>query len=86
MWIAAMSGVSEQRQVESMEHRLVSEYNYLPPEIVTGAVRDAYARFMDSRLRDFVLVLVERRARKELTQAFPKSLVGDARLNGDLTR
>ena len=42
------------------------------PQIVARAVRGQYAEFADSTVRDFVPVLVERRARAQLGGAPPR--------------
>nr|WP_172831614.1 hypothetical protein [Mycobacterium asiaticum] len=41
----------------------------LPTDLVANAVQDAYARFDESAIRDYVPLLVERRAHRDLTRA-----------------
>ncbi|MCW2730767.1 MAG: Uncharacterized protein JWR13_1583 [Mycobacterium sp.] len=51
-----------------VEERLTSKYADLPPDRVSMAIQQAHARFEQSKIRDFVPLLVERRARAELTK------------------
>lgn len=50
------------RQSPQLEERLAARYAELPPGRVATAVREAHARFETSKIRDFVPLLVERRA------------------------
>jgi hypothetical protein len=61
-------GVSqeERAQIVAVEHRLAKKYAELPHDHVAGVVRHVYARFNQSKLRDFVPLLVERRASEQL--------------------
>lgn len=49
-----------------LEERLTGTYADLPPDRISAAVQAALARFEQSPIRDFVPLLVERRARAEL--------------------
>ncbi|MDT5081951.1 MAG: hypothetical protein QOJ80_6588 [Mycobacterium sp.] len=51
-----------------VEERLTSKYADLPPDRVLMVIQQAHARFEQSKIRDFVPLLVERRARAELTK------------------
>jgi hypothetical protein len=50
-----------------VERRLISKYEHVAPDQVTAAFQSARARFDQSPIRDFVPLLVERRARQLLT-------------------
>ena len=54
--------------VEQVVERLVVAYPDLPRDDVAHAVYSAYERFSASRVREFVPLLVERRARVALAQ------------------
>ena len=56
----------ERAQIDAVEHRLAQKYAELPHAHVAGVVEHAYARFDQSKLRDFVPLLVERRAGEQL--------------------
>jgi hypothetical protein len=56
----------ERAQIDAVEHRLAQKYAELPHAHVAGVVGHAYARFDQSKLRDFVPLLVERRAGEQL--------------------
>lgn len=55
------------RQVGQVQDRLIGLYSHRRPEEVAEAVKDAYEHFDGIRVRDFVPLLVERRANKALT-------------------
>lgn len=74
MTAAARVGLqrSSARELESIERlvaRLKDLFSEVDPAIVERAVRGEYAEFDDSAIRDFVPVLVERRARTRLNGA-----------------
>lgn len=52
--------------VEEVERRLTDSHTDIPPERINFIVESAYAHFEHSRIRDFVPLFVERRARAEL--------------------
>jgi CRISPR/Cas system-associated exonuclease Cas4 (RecB family) len=56
----------ERAQIDAVEHRLAQKYAQLPHDHVAGVVQHVYARFNQSKLRDFVPLLVERRAGEQL--------------------
>jgi hypothetical protein len=64
-----MAEISEQRMVEEVERRLADKYADVPAERISAIVQSAYAQFEQSPIRDFVPLLVERRARAELAEA-----------------
>jgi hypothetical protein len=61
--------IDEQTLVADVERRLTSAYAHLPPERVSLAVTQAHAHFDQCPVRDFVPLLVERRAHAELVKA-----------------
>ena len=60
--------MSEQALMATVCQQLVANYSWLPPEQVADVVQVAYARFAECRVREFVPLLVERRARAELAE------------------
>ena len=64
----------EEALISEVQARLVAKFAQLPPDHVARAVAEAHARFEQSRVRDFVPLLVERRAGDDLfkqTQLVP---------------
>lgn len=59
----------ERAQIDAVQRRLAQKYEELPHDRVAAAVQRAYARFNQSTVRDFVPLLVERRAREELAKS-----------------
>jgi hypothetical protein len=57
---------SEAAVIDEVQQRLVHKFAQLPSDQVSNAVAQAHARFAESRVRDFVPLLVERRATAEL--------------------
>lgn len=57
---------SEQDLLTEIEHRLTSIYTEIDPQQVTATIGQAHAQFEQSTVRDFIPLLVERRARREL--------------------
>jgi hypothetical protein len=55
-------------QIGDVERRLAKKYATLPEDHIAAVVRHAYARFQSSRVRDFIPLLVERRADEELEE------------------
>jgi hypothetical protein len=62
-----VADLSEQAAMAALEQRLSSKFADLPPDRIAAAVQGARARFERSPIRDFVPLLVERRARAELS-------------------
>jgi hypothetical protein len=50
------------------KHRLTDVYAHLPADQISTVVAQAHARFEHSAVRDFIPLLVERRARAELSR------------------
>lgn len=64
--LRSMASLSEQAALSEVEQRLTSRYGDLPADRIQLAVRTAHQRFDDSKIRDFVPLLVERRVREDL--------------------
>ena len=67
--IRNMASLSEQAALSQLEQRLTSSYVGVSADRIEAAVRTAHARFEHSKIRDFVPLLVERRARDELANS-----------------
>lgn len=63
-----MPEIDERVMVEQVERRLADRHTDIPAERITAIVQGAYAQFEHSRIRDFVPLFVERRARAELAR------------------
>jgi hypothetical protein len=63
-------GVPQEERVliGEVEQRLAKKYADLPDGHIAAVVEHAYARFRSSRVRDFIPLLVERRADEELEE------------------
>lgn len=59
---------TERDMIDDVENRLVEKFAELPAARVSAAVDQAHARFAQSRIRDFVPLLVERRVTSELAR------------------
>jgi len=57
---------NENRAIEQISERLRSRYAEAAPARVDAAVKAAHDNLRDSRIRDFVPIFVERRARATL--------------------
>ena len=62
-----MDANDERRQVTEVQHRLIGMYGDRKPEEVADAVEAAYRHFDGTDVRDFVPLLVERRANETLS-------------------
>jgi hypothetical protein len=58
----------ERALISEVERRLAEKYTALPADHISAVVRHAYAQFRSSRVRDFLPLLVERRADEELEE------------------
>ncbi len=58
--------VSEQTLLADIQQRLVDEFPCVATAAVNALIRQEHARFESSQIRDFVPLLVEKRARSEL--------------------
>nr|WP_079617062.1 hypothetical protein [Mycobacteroides abscessus] len=57
-----VAGTSEQALIAAVQRRLADRYKHLPEERVAAMVQEVHASFVASPVRDFVPLLVERRA------------------------
>jgi hypothetical protein len=64
--ILSMAKKSERELMDEVVNRLTGAFAQLPAGLITTAVEDAYMHFTHSVIRDYLPLLVERRARKEL--------------------
>jgi hypothetical protein len=61
-------GIGEEALIGEVQQRLIQRYADLTPHTVSAAVEAALTRFARSSVRDFVPLLVERRASAELSK------------------
>lgn len=62
-----MRELTEDSLIQDVERRMVDRYGDVPAVEVIAMVRQAHSRFADSRVRDFVPLLVERQTRRQLS-------------------
>jgi hypothetical protein len=62
-----MAATGEQALIDELRQRLITKYPKLAPATVVLAVSQAQQWFVDCPVRDFVPLLVERRATKALS-------------------
>ena len=58
--------VSEETLLADIQRRLLDEFPDVAPAAVNTLIRQEHARFETSQIRDFVTLLVEKSARREL--------------------
>jgi hypothetical protein len=58
----------ERALLSDLERRLAEKYSAVPMDHVAVVVRHAYSQFQSSRVRDFIPLLVQRRADEELEE------------------
>ena len=63
-----MAAKTEEQVFTEIETRLTAKFADLPPARVTTVIDGARQQFADSTIRDFVPLLVERRAEEELAR------------------
>jgi hypothetical protein len=59
--------IEEEALIDEVQQRLAQKYAHLPRDDVSAAVQAALTRFERSSIRDFVPLLVERRASVQLS-------------------
>lgn len=59
----------ERAQIDAVQRRLAQKYAEFPHDQVAAVVQRVYARFKRSTVREFVPLLVERRAEEELASS-----------------
>ena len=70
----------EKIALRQIAERLATKFPGTPAEVITWIVRAQYATFADSRIRDFIPVLVERSVRSELAGLLSAGWSGSGRL------
>ena len=58
----------ERALINDVERRLAEKYAALPVDHIAAVVQHAYSQFQSSRVRDFIPLLVQRRADEELEE------------------
>ncbi|PTR26528.1 hypothetical protein C8K36_105100 [Rhodococcus sp. OK519] len=66
-----MNGVEEVLLIDQVIERLIVRHPSVSPAEIERTVRDIHARFRDGKVRDFVPLLVEKAARRHLTEQIP---------------
>ncbi|MGK2868181.1 MAG: three-helix bundle dimerization domain-containing protein [Mycobacterium sp.] len=61
-----MLKINEGEQIANVEERLVKRFTEVPADQVSATVAEAHKLFISSTVRDYVALLVERRAHAEL--------------------
>jgi hypothetical protein len=58
--------VAEHTALADIHRRLAAEFPHATPDDLSAAIKHAYAHFSTSPIRDFIPLLVEKRARRQL--------------------
>jgi hypothetical protein len=61
--------VSEEMLLADLEQRLIDDFPKVSPTAVNSLIRLEHSRFEASRILDFIPLLVEKRARRELSHS-----------------
>ena len=69
----------EEIALRQIAERLAIKFPGTPAEVIRWVIRAEYATFADSRIRDFIPVLVERSVRSELAGLLSPGWSGDGR-------
>ena len=64
--IPIMLRIDEGEQIANVQERLVKRFTEVPADQVTATVAEAHKHFISSTVRDYVALLVERRAQAAL--------------------
>lgn len=64
--IRSVLKIDEHDQIANVEDRLMKRFTDVPAEQVSATVAEAHKHFITSTVRDYVALLVERRAHAEL--------------------
>ena len=65
---------SEAALIDEVQQRLARKFSHLSKDQISTTVAQAHSRFEHSRVRDFVPLLVERRAKADLARAAAKEM------------
>jgi hypothetical protein len=63
-----MAKKSEREVLDEVVQHLSSEFTQLPAGLIATVVEDGYLHFQQSVIRDYIPLLVERRARNQLAR------------------
>lgn len=63
-----MNEIAEQTALAEIKHRLIQDFPGVTSADVDAAVNQAYARFANRPIRDFIPLFVEKHARHSLAQ------------------
>ena len=63
---------AEEKALDALIRRLMEQFPEVEQEEIVRAVHGRYEQFEDSRIRDFVPVLVERAVRTEIVAQTPR--------------
>lgn len=77
-----MTASEEERQISELVARLVDKFPYLTAGVVGEEVRGIHREFEDHRVREFIPLLVERIAERQLSKRVSYgalSAIGDSR-------
>lgn len=66
---------AEEQIFAEIQYRLAAKFAAIPPAQVATVVSDSRKLFLDSKIRDFIPLLVERRANVELLRMSKKDLL-----------
>jgi hypothetical protein len=69
----------ERAKIDAVERRLAQKYADLPHDDIAAVIQHAYARFNQSTVRDYVPLLVERRANEQLARSTARREAVDER-------
>lgn len=56
-------------QIEEVIARMIIRYPAIPPADIENTVRTVHSRFVSGRIRNFVPLLVEKAARRHITES-----------------
>jgi hypothetical protein len=59
---------SEKALIDEVQRRLTRKYAHLAEDLISSTVQQVHSRFEHSKVRDFVPLLVERRASDQLSR------------------
>ncbi|MFD6893242.1 three-helix bundle dimerization domain-containing protein [Rhodococcus sp. NPDC060086] len=59
----------EMLQIEEVIARMIIRYPAIPPADIENTVRTVHKRFVNGKIRDFVPLLVEKAARRYITES-----------------
>jgi hypothetical protein len=66
--VLTVRDLNEQTAIDRLAERLSGQYPDLGEDKVAAVVHQSHERFTDSRIRDYVPLFVERRARQTLAE------------------